>query len=512
MAEQNYPSSGALMRIFLDNVKKYGIYSMSGLNPSLIRVNEEYMYVYIKNLSPAQLSNDNPDIWRIQLPKRDEFNSIKYSDRLFVLFGYDHIRDVYTTWNPYWCKQRLNVAESCSMYSRLSLQERVSIKQRTEKLPLQNEGDVVCVPSTLLANYLFNIKKYYPEESLYIPVGSSLQKRKKDEVRQNSDNTTPKYSLDQFGKLEALDSIIIEQVLPQVKGVDYPDYESIIKQVKAYYPSEATEKMNPADWMTLFDNTKWRRKRGRKTLSGQSLNSIKEVELTDIKEIPVGPIIIEGSDVETSENPYVSESNTGPNLQQKSIDIAKLKSVFDKKVTSYKYFWFVSIVSLVKEYKQQLSYDDILIRMAALSWPIVLGDGIDLGSQDFLGKYLTSIQRKTNIIKNASSNAVEIQLHLYNIKDILAPLLNNVPYRFLSPWIKFTSNEDVIAKSNNESFDGLYSINTEGIKIKSEWWQYIYSNYIELYDFALQSFISYAKQYNNSLKLLRLMKNGWGVL
>ena len=58
---------------------------------------------------------------------------------------------------------------------------------------------------------------------------------------------------------------------------------------------------------------------------------------------------------------------------------------------------------------------------------------------------------------------------------------------------------------------GLYSIKKEGIKITPEWWQYIYSNYAELFDFALQSFIVYVKQYNNNLKLLRLMSKGWGI-
>lgn len=511
MGTQNYPSPGALMIKFLDNVKPHRIYSMGGLNPSLINVNGEKMFVYIKNLSPAQLSNDNPDIWRIQLPKRSEFLEIKNSNYLFVLLGYDYIRNVYTTWNPFWCKQRLNIAESCSMYSRLSLQERVSLKQRTEKMPLQNEGDVVCIPPALLANYLFNIRKYYPEESIYVPVGSSIQKRKKEEIQQNNKKNTPQYTLDQFGKLEALDPYIIELLLPQVKGVDYPDYESIIKQVKEYYPTEATEKMNPVDWMTLFDNTKWHRKRGRKSLSVHSSKSSQQVESTALKVLSEDLIKIEESYDEISEIQDDSESNNIPDKQQKSVDITKLKSVFDKKVTSYKYFWFVAIVSLVKEYKQELSYDDILIRMAALSWPIVLGDGIDLGEQDFLVKYLTSLQRKTNIIKNASSNAVEFQLHLYNVKDTLAPLLNNVPYRFLSPWIKFTTKEEVIKKSNDKDFDGLYAINTEGIKINGEWWRYIDTHYIELYDFSLQSFIKFAKQYNNSLKLLRLMKNGWGM-
>lgn len=400
MITPNYPSSGNLIVTFLDNVRRYRINSVRGINPTLINVNGELMYIYIKNLSPAQLSNDNPDIWRIQLPKRKEFEEIKSSAQMFLLFGYDYIRKVYTTWNPYWCKQRLNVAESCSMYSRLSLQERVASTQKIEKMQLQNDGDVLCIPASLLASYLKNIKDYYPEASIYVPVGSSIQKRihnepKQDTIESKSNglilfnkfldcykasefrsylqdrgyskatilkyverleyilnngyierhkklflecsklkeyqrainrfcwqpdikslgdswcksiiaslklflifaekklygsqnikirlleegnetgefldekellhgDTSPWYVLDDFGKLIVLDALIVDRLVPKVRGVDYPDYGSIIKEIKAYYPPQATEKMTPADWFKLFDATKWRKIRGRK--------------------------------------------------------------------------------------------------------------------------------------------------------------------------------------------------------------------------------------------------------
>ena len=362
------------------------------------------MYVFIKNLSPAQLSNDNPDVWRIQMPKREDLNVVKESDKLFVLLGYDYARKVYTSWNPYWCKQRINVAESCSMYSRLSLQKRVALSQKIEKLQLQNDGDVVCIPRLLLGPYLKNIRDYYPEESLYIPVGSSIQKRQKEERENNgcekqksptheelfeqfiacydvdaynkfledkgfghdvisiysgrlssfitlkllekhkdlftefdsladyrrainrfcwqSDFNTfdddwhiaaqaalkqyllyaelhitgkitirvrmtkeqkslqaqtfnqektlfddeVKYELDAYGKLKDLDNTIMGQTEPLVRDIDYPDWTEVIKHVKAYYPSKATEKMTPADWMKLFERVSWSQKKKRKAL------------------------------------------------------------------------------------------------------------------------------------------------------------------------------------------------------------------------------------------------------
>ena len=644
MGIQNYPSSGSLIITFLENVKRYRVNRINGNNPILINFNGEQMYVYIKNLSPAQLSNDNPDVWRIQLPKKEEFDPIKKGDKLFVLLGYDYQRKVYTTWNPYWCKQRLNIAESCSMYSRLSLQKKVADKQKIEVMQLQNDGNVVCIPSALLGNYLNNIKEYYPEETTYIPVGSSIQKRKNENLQDdlfsdkniseilfekfkscynleefkvflmgkgyqittvnnyttrlvfvfengfirkhedlflegkiledykrainrfcwqpdvryyediwnkeisaslkhflmfaelklygthsiryreldkiglcedyksldNKKNKTPLFKLDQFGKLVKLDAFIIDEITPIVRGVDYPDYESIIKKIKDYYPSQATEKMTPADWMKLFDSTKWIKKRGRKTLKE---NEKKEVvapyERNEIKEEKYNV----QDEISLNQFDYtVNNSSPSPI----SINRKLLETVFDKKVTSYKYFWFVSVISLANSrVKLSISYDEILVRMAALAWPIVLQDNIVLGERDMLFKILKDLQKSTYIISAASNKVVEATLtDYYNVlklKQTLSPLLNNVPYRFLSPWVKFTNNEEVIEASLDDNFEGPYTLKSDGIVIKSEWKDYFSSHYDDLCDFAFRSFINYAKQFNNDLRLVRLIKRGWGL-
>lgn len=405
MVATKYPQASSLIFTFLQNVRRQRINSIRGLNPTLINVDGEQMYLYIKNLSPAQLSNENPDIWRIQLPKRLEFEAIKKSDSLFILLGYDYVNKVYTSWNPYWCKQRLNVAESCSLYSRLSLQKKVAQTQKIEKLTLQNDGDVVCIPDLLIGSFIKDIRNYYPVESIYVPVGSRIQKQKNEETIQveptqnikvhklfddfikcyNTDEyrtfldirgythetiqiyisrliyafeglfiqgfkkeflecselsdyvhiinrfswqnafkpfseswrqamqaslkqyllfveqklygtnsikirltgqqksigteemskpaiaktketkssaapTTGNisYELDEFGRLKELDQSVINYLLPEVKGIDYPDWEEIIKKIEGFYPPKAIEKMTPVEWMDLLEKTQWK--------------------------------------------------------------------------------------------------------------------------------------------------------------------------------------------------------------------------------------------------------------
>lgn len=142
------------------------------INPCRISFDGMEFYIYIKNLSPAQLSNNNPDIWRIQLPIRDDFNRLKDDDIPFVALGYDDENKVFTTWNPYWVKQRLNAAKSVSLYSRFSLQQIANETQLPQKLNLNNDGEVVAFPSPKLGYYLVNIKQYFPEMTEYVAMGS----------------------------------------------------------------------------------------------------------------------------------------------------------------------------------------------------------------------------------------------------------------------------------------------------------------------------------------------------
>ena len=199
------------------------------------------------------------------------------------------------------------------------------------------------------------------------------------------------------------------------------------------------------------------------------------------------------------------------------IDEKILRSVFDKKASSYKYFWMMAIISLAKEKNHlSISFSDILIRWTAMAWPIVFEDEIDLGSGDMIKKYLEDVSKKTKLIKAASSRVVENHLKQHyssqGVDKILAPLLKNVPYRFLSPWIKYTTDEEVVAKSCSNNFNGLYALHSNYIVLDEDWWEYIETHYAKVCDFVKESFIDYVKKYNDDMKLLKLMTAGWQLI
>lgn len=233
-----------------------------------------------------------------------------------------------------------------------------------------------------------------------------------------------------------------------------------------------------------------------------------------IEHIYIGiPSVAPYTEIELEEKPNQEEEQS----LEKSIDIKKLNSIFDKKATSYKYFWFLSVISLAKEEESlKVAYKDILIRMAALAWPIIFDYEIVFGKSDMLPKYLVDITKKTTLIKTASSNIVENYLRQHftsqGIDKILEPLLKNVPYRFLSPWIPFTTNEEVKQKSNSMDYACPYALGNKGVLFDEDWWEYIMENYTDIVNFTKDSFIAYVKQNNDGLKLLKLNTVGFNLI
>ena len=197
-----------------------------------------------------------------------------------------------------------------------------------------------------------------------------------------------------------------------------------------------------------------------------------------------------------------------------SIDPKKLSMVFDKKATSYKYFWFLAVITLAKEEDSlKVAYKDIVIRMAALAWPLVFDMDIALSKIDMLPKYLDEIIKESSLNKTSSYRTVENYLKQHftskGIDKILEPLLKNVPYRFLSPWIPFTTNEDVKEKSNSIEYACPYALGNIGILFDEDWWDYIMEHYSEVCGFIRESFISYIQKFNDEEKILKLESSGF---
>lgn len=292
--------------------------------------------------------------------------------------------------------------------------------------------------------------------------------------------------------------------------VECPHLEQIIvpEGLKEYYITNLSYYKDVIIEKNLFETKKKEAVKDEVTYSHLDESEIEHVYV----DIPSADAYIE-TEISTQDEP----NETPQKEERKPIDVKILQTVFDKKATSYKYFWMMAIISLAKENNQlSISFNDITIRMAALAWPIVFEDEIDLGTSDMMKKYLEEVVKKTKLIIGASSRVVENYLKQHylsqGVDKVLEPLMKNVPYRFLSPWMKYTTDAEVIEKSCTKDFNGLYAIHSKYIILDEEWWEYIDSHYLEICDFALRSFIEYAKKYNNNMKLLKLMTTGWQLI
>lgn len=159
-----------LQMLFLEALSGANYRYVEGLNPFRILLNGTEYWIYIKNLTSAHF--ENPDVWRAQLPQRDDFEPIKESEADFILLGYDGDNDVYATWNPVWVKQRLNSTGNVSFYSRLSLQQQARAEKQLKRMELSNEGEVVVFPRELIRMFFINVKSYFLAEGDYVAMGS----------------------------------------------------------------------------------------------------------------------------------------------------------------------------------------------------------------------------------------------------------------------------------------------------------------------------------------------------
>lgn len=179
-------------------------------------------------------------------------------------------------------------------------------------------------------------------------------------------------------------------------------------------------------------------------------------------------------------------------------DIHNLQHVFDKKATSYKYFWFLSILQIYKETQEEsISYRKILVRIIANAWKYVFVKYGRFPSLDQLPVYIRKIKSITGLDTASDVSAIEEKIEEYsdssNIFIMIRPLLNNVPYRFLSPWITFTNKDDIKESSQRADTRCIYKIQDDSIVIHKMWREYLFDHYKEISVFVEKELEAYLK-------------------
>lgn len=187
--------------------------------------------------------------------------------------------------------------------------------------------------------------------------------------------------------------------------------------------------------------------------------------------------------------------------QNNKLPIKTLSGIFDTKTATYKFYWFISLLDIVvKERKTKISFWEIIAGMVADSWYPIHYFRLSFGKSDSLYEQSTALKQELNIPIDASKERIK-QILIENInnnrtKSLLRVFTLNVPYRFLSPWIKHTTNSDVILRSQKLENECLYSINGESIELNEKWIDYLSEHYTILRDFAFWNLTVFLQKRN----------------
>jgi hypothetical protein len=171
------------------------------------------------------------------------------------------------------------------------------------------------------------------------------------------------------------------------------------------------------------------------------------------------------------------------------LDTRLLGQIYNNTVATYKYYWFVSILDIVvKEKRRQISFWEIIVGMVAEAWYPIHYFRLSFGKSDSFYTQILEIQQELNLPIDAQKDLIKKtilkNIHQPKIKRVLTVFKLNVPYRFLSPWIQYTSDKQVSFLSQSYTQNCLYAIKDDNIEINPFWEQYLNDNYHILRDYT----------------------------
>ncbi len=183
------------------------------------------------------------------------------------------------------------------------------------------------------------------------------------------------------------------------------------------------------------------------------------------------------------------------------LPVSRLSQVFNTTTATYKFYWFVSLLEiLVREHKTTMSFWEIIAGMVAESWYPIHYFKLSFGKSDSLYCQSMALQEELGIAIDSDKEKIKQTLldNMDNprVRGLLRIFTRNVPYRFLSPWISYTNDSDVIARSQRYENNCLYAIKDEGIEVNPVWVDYLVEHYGILRDFAFWNLTFFLQKRN----------------
>lgn len=176
-----------------------------------------------------------------------------------------------------------------------------------------------------------------------------------------------------------------------------------------------------------------------------------------------------------------------------SLTTRELGKVFESTTATYKFYWFLALLDrFVRKGDSKISVKDMTISMVAHAWYTVNYFKLSFGMWDSLYEVVHNLQSMLTIPMDSSKldvfDFIQYESSKKDVSASLKKLSVHVPYRFLSPWISYKSNSDVVARSQQFENQCLYSLNKENgefyVVVNPLWREYLNFHYQILKDFT----------------------------
>ena len=191
----------------------------------------------------------------------------------------------------------------------------------------------------------------------------------------------------------------------------------------------------------------------------------------------------------------------------KELDIQALSELFDVMNQSYKLFWFRGILEGVRKWKSAQKFGDIVDQMIVEAWYPVVGHHLSLGPADAVERLILALEEESGLPAETDRNAVLAALASSTdpeIKKLKLRLIQNVPYRLLSPFLKSDNWKYwdeyglTIAKINSNPAT-IYTVGFERsldtfIQIRPAWMDYLSNNLDLLFRWTEGKLLAYLKK------------------
>lgn len=192
-----------------------------------------------------------------------------------------------------------------------------------------------------------------------------------------------------------------------------------------------------------------------------------------------------------------------------NLPVHLLAGIFKDKNQSYKLFWFQAILDSVSEGFFAVTYEQLIHRMVAEAWYMVMEYHLNLGPADALEILINQVRTTSGLLPTAKKDDV-IQFLMTsedkNIKKAKHKLVLNVPYRLQAPFLgKLTENEwrnfcfiEEKAKQNERVlyYYEQLSGKERQIRINEKWIGYLQKNEAILRGWIQNELIQYLQRRN----------------